>query len=66
MSKGKDTTKTTKVELELFMAIEEECSSTQEISTTHSWVLDSGASYHMTHKKFIQFHATSTYRDPSP
>ena len=51
MSKGRETTNTIEVELELFLATEKEFSSTQEASTTHSWVTDSGSSHHMTCKK---------------
>ena len=50
-SKGKDAVNMSEAELELFIAIEEVCSSAQASKSDDSWVLDSGATRHMTSKK---------------
>ena len=50
-SKGKESANTVETELELWIVIEEICSSTEVSTTNDSWLLDSGASRHMTRKK---------------
>ena len=50
-SKGKETANTVETELELWIVIEEICSSTEVSTTNDSWLLDSGASRHMTRNK---------------
>ena len=48
---GKESVTTIEVKLDLFVVTEEVCSSAQDSSVGDSWVLDSGASRHMTNKK---------------
>lgn len=50
-SKGKETANTIETKLELWIAIEEICSSTEVSTTNDSWLLDTGASHHMTRNK---------------
>lgn len=52
-SKANESANTAQTELELFVAIEELCSSTHESTSDCSWVLDSGASRHMTSEKSL-------------
>ena len=52
-NKGKQTANTAEAELDLFVVIEEVCSSMEEVSHNSSWVLDSGASRHMTGEKSL-------------
>lgn len=49
--KGKESVNNVETEYELFAAIEEVCSSAQVPHVDDSWILDSGASRHMTSKK---------------
>lgn len=52
-NKGKQIANTAEAELDLFVVIEEVCSSMEEVSHNSSWVLDSGASCHMTGEKSL-------------
>ncbi|KAH7434151.1 hypothetical protein KP509_06G003000 [Ceratopteris richardii] len=49
--KGKEVANTAETELKLFVTVEEICSSAEDSATDGSWLLDSGASRHITSRK---------------